>query len=128
MIAAFILAAVLPLADPAQERRAQELEREIRCVVCENEPISQSTADIATDMRNLVRERIKAGDDDSAIRTFFAERYGDFVLLRPRMDGSTAALWGAPLFLLLAGAGLIVMTRRNAGSARLDPDVRPDDR
>ena len=130
MIAAFILAAVLPLADPAQERRAQELEREIRCVVCENEPISQSTADIATDMRNLVRERIKAGDDDSAIRTFFAERYGDFVLLRPRMDGSTAALWGAPVVMLLLGAGLVIALRRQSAgaAATLEPDIREGDR
>jgi cytochrome c-type biogenesis protein CcmH len=128
MIAAFVLAAVLPLAEPAQERRAQDLEREIRCVVCENEPISQSTADIATDMRNLVRERVKAGDTDDQIRAFFAARYGDFVLLRPRMDGSTALLWGAPLLLLAMGAGLIVMTRRSAGAAALEPDLREDDR
>ncbi|MBU6372797.1 MAG: cytochrome c-type biogenesis protein CcmH [Alphaproteobacteria bacterium] len=128
MIAALALAAVLPLADPAEERRAQDLEREIRCVVCENEPISQSTADIATDMRNLVRERIKAGDSDDQIRTFFADRYGDFVLLRPRMDASTIALWGAPVALLLLGAGLIVMVRRQSAGATLEPDVRDGDR
>jgi cytochrome c-type biogenesis protein CcmH len=128
MIAALVLAAVLPLADPAQERRAQELEREIRCVVCENEPISQSTADIAADMRNLVRERIEAGDDDAAIRAFFAERYGNFVLLRPRVDGSTALLWAAPLVLLLTGAGLIVLRRRQTGAEPLEPDLREDDR
>lgn len=130
MIAALALAAVLPLVDPVEERRAQDLEREIRCVVCENEPISQSTADIATDMRNLVRERIKAGDSDAQIRSFFAARYGDFVLLRPRMDASTIALWGAPVVMLLLGAGLVIALRRqSAGAAStLEPDVREGDR
>jgi cytochrome c-type biogenesis protein CcmH len=101
---ALFAAAVAPLADPAQETRAQALEREIRCVVCENEPISQSTAEIAGDMRALVRERIAAGDSDAEIRAFFRARYGDFVLLRPNFDTGTAPLWLAPLGLLFLGA------------------------
>ena len=128
MIAAIFLAAVIPLADPAAERRAEALDQEIRCVVCENEPISQSSADIALDMRNLVRERIRAGDSDDQIRRFFADRYGDFVLLRPRMDGSSALLWGAPLALLAAGAVLIAATRARRTGEPLVPDVRADDR
>lgn len=128
IIAALIFAAVAPLADPVEERRAQALEREIRCVVCENEPISQSTADIAVDMRKLVRERVEAGDTDAQIRAFFADRYGDFVLLRPRMDGSTAMLWAAPMALLLAGAGLIFALRRNAQGSVIEPDVQEGDR
>ena len=71
---------------------------------CENEPIAQSTADIAADMRALVRERIAAGESDDEIRSFFRERYGDFVLFRPPWDARTWALWAAPL--ILVGLGL----------------------
>ncbi|HRK65237.1 MAG TPA: cytochrome c-type biogenesis protein CcmH [Terricaulis sp.] len=113
-LAMLLAAAMAPaaLGDPAQEARALALEREIRCVQCENEPIAQSTADIAGDMRLLVRERIAAGDSDAEIRAFFRSRYGDFVLFRPPMDGRTALLWLAPL--LLAGAGVWAMRRPRA--------------
>lgn len=118
IVAAFV-AAVAPviLADPAQEARAQSLEREIRCVQCQNEPIAQSTADIAGDMRRLVRERVAAGDSDEDIRGYFRQRYGDFVLFRPPWDARTWALWGAPFILL--GAGLIGVwaMRRRPGEA-----------
>jgi cytochrome c-type biogenesis protein CcmH len=113
---AFFAALVAPLADPAQEARAAALEAEIRCVACENEPISQSTADIAADMRALVRTRIAAGDSDRQIRAYFAARYGDFVLLRPPVNGETALLWSAPILLLLAG-GLVILRLRNSGPA-----------
>ena len=116
------LAVIAPaaLADPSLEARAQSLDQEIRCVQCENEPIAQSTADIATDMRRLVRERIAAGDSDAEIRAFFRERYGDFVLFRPPFDGRTWALWAAPF--LLAGAGLagILANRRRRSAAAVD--------
>ncbi len=113
---ALLVAAVAPvvLADPAQEARAQSLEREIRCVQCQNEPIAQSTADIAADMRSLVRERIAAGDSDTEIRSFFRERYGDFVLFRPPWDARTWALWLAPLLLLGAGLAAVFALRRGA--------------
>ena len=115
IITAFIAAlAPAALADPAQEARAQSLEREIRCVQCENEPIAQSTADIAADMRRLVRERVAAGDSDEEIRTYFRQRYGDFVLFRPPWDARTWALWGAPFLLLGAGLlGVLTMRRRS---------------
>jgi len=111
---AMIVAAVAPLAlaTPAQEARAQSLEMEIRCVQCQNEPIAQSTADIAADMRALVRERVAAGDSDDEIRGFFRERYGDFVLFRPPWDARTWALWAAPWLLLAAGLAAIVSIRR----------------
>lgn len=128
-LAALVLAAaaaVTPLPDPAQESRAQALEREIRCVVCENEPISQSTADIATDMRNVVRERIAAGDSDQEIRTFFSDRYGDFVLLRPPVDQRTWLLWLAPAALLILGVALAFGLRRRG--ERFEPEFSPDDR
>ena len=112
-LAALLFAALAPgaLGDPAQEARAQALDREIRCVQCQNEPIAQSTADIAGDMRALVRERIAAGDSDTEIRTFFRERYGDFVLFRPPLDGRTLILWAAPLLLLGAGAWAVFSVR-----------------
>lgn len=125
-IVAVFLAVVAPavLADPAQEARAQSLEREIRCVQCENEPIAQSTADIAADMRRLVRERVAAGDSDAEIRAYFRQRYGDFVLFRPPWDARTWALWGAPLLLLGLGLVSIFAMRRRAGEndAPLTPE------
>jgi cytochrome c-type biogenesis protein CcmH len=82
-----------PLADPALEARAQALGAEIRCVVCENEPVSRSNAPMAIDMRRAIRARVAAGDDDDQVREYFAERYGEFVLLRPRLSAQTLALW-----------------------------------
>ena len=113
----FLALATAPLADPAQEARAQALEMEIRCVVCQNEPIAQSTADLAADMRTLVRERVAAGDSDDQIRAFFRERYGDFVLLRPPFDARTWALWAAPFLLLAAGFAGVMSVRRTGMSA-----------
>ena len=118
------LAAPAVLADPAQEARARALESEIRCVQCQNEPISQSTADIAADMRGLVRERIAAGDSDAEIRTFFRQRYGDFVLFRPPWDARTWALWATPILLLGAGLAAITAARRKPaeGAEPLTPE------
>jgi cytochrome c-type biogenesis protein CcmH len=108
-LAVLVVAAAAPavLGDPAQEARARALDQEIRCVQCQNEPIAQSTADIAADMRRLVRERIAAGESDAEIRAFFRERYGDFVLFRPPWDARTWALWLAPLMLLGMGAAAV---------------------
>jgi cytochrome c-type biogenesis protein CcmH len=124
-LAAVIIAAAASsvLADPAQEARARALESEIRCVQCQNEPIAQSTADIAADMRTLVRERIAAGDNDAEIRGFFRKRYGDFVLFRPPWDVRTWALWGAPLILLGAGmAAMVSLRRSNSPGERFEPE------
>ena len=121
-VVALMIAAAAPsvMADPAQNARAQSLELEIRCVQCENEPIAQSTAEIAVDMRALVRERIAAGDSDEEIRAYFRQRYGDFVLFRPPFDARTWALWAAPL--LLGGAGLVAIMagRRRRTAAAVD--------
>jgi cytochrome c-type biogenesis protein CcmH len=125
-IAAILVAALAPalLADPRQEARALELDREIRCVQCQNEPIAQSTADIAGDMRVLVRERIAAGDSDAEIRAFFRERYGDFVLFRPPLDGRTLILWVTPALLLGGGLLAVLSSRRRKGEsgAALGPE------
>lgn len=111
--AAFAAIPEAPLEDRVLEARAQGLAREIRCVVCENEPVALSSADIAVDMRAAIRARVKAGDTNQQVRRFFADRYGEFVLLRPRIGPETLALWGAPFVLLALGGGaLFMMSRR----------------
>jgi len=120
-IVALAAAALAPLADPAQEARAQRLDQEIRCVACKNEPISQSTAEIAGDMRQLVRDRIEAGETDAEIRDYFKERYGDFVLFRPPMDARTWLLWGAPAALAFACAAA-ALSLRNRNGAPPEPE------
>jgi cytochrome c-type biogenesis protein CcmH len=115
------------LTDPAKEARAQSLAREIRCVVCENEPVALSSAQIAVDMRKAIRERVAAGDSDTQVRRFFADRYGEFVLLRPRVGLDTLALWGTPLALLLIGAaGLYLVSRRKEAGPEIAPEVQDD--
>lgn len=92
------------LDDPVLEARARELSREIRCLVCQNESIDSSNADLARELRLLVRERLVAGDSDQDVLDFLVERYGAFVLLRPPMQPTTYLLWFGPLVLLLLGA------------------------
>lgn len=104
------------LADPALEARARDIGRNLRCVVCQNQSIDDSTADIARDMRKVVRERLLAGDSDQAIYDFMTRRYGDFVLLEPPFRLYTLLLWlGPALVLLLAGA----LLTRTAARRRL---------
>lgn len=116
------LAAPTVLGDPAQEARANALEMEIRCVQCQNEPIAQSTADIAADMRGLVRERIVAGDSDDQIRAFFRQRYGDFVLFRPPFDARTWLLWASPFLFVAAGLAVAARFRDRPRAAALSPE------
>ncbi len=102
------------LPDPAQEARAQHRMREFRCLVCQNQAISESHADLARDMRVIVRERILAGDDDDAVRQYFVARYGDWVLLDPPLNSKTYILWGSGGLILLIGAVLIFFRMRKA--------------
>ena len=91
------------LADPALEARAQEIGKQLRCLVCRNQSILDSNAALARDLRNVVRERIKAGDDDRQVVDYVVARYGDFVLLKPPVKPVTYTLWLAPfLFLVIA--------------------------
>ena len=92
------------LADPVLEARAREVSRELRCLVCRNQSIDDSDADLAHDLRVLVRERLKSGDSNDQTIGFVRARYGDFVLLRPPFAIGTALLWGGPLLVLLLGA------------------------
>ena len=129
MIEALIMAAAIvdaPLEDAAMEARAQELMREIRCVSCENEPISQSASEIARDMRKVVRDQIEQGATDAEIRIWFSDRYGDFVLFRPPAKGGGSVLWAFPFVLLAAGAGLLVMLARGKGRLEAEPSNTQD--
>lgn len=96
--------------DPAQEMRARTLSRELRCMVCQNQSIDDSDAPLARDLRLLVRERIGQGDTDGQVIDFLVARYGSFVLLKPRFEAQTFALWLLPPLFL--GAGLVLLLRR----------------
>ena len=105
------------MSDPIKEARARDLSRELRCMVCQNQSIDDSDAPLARDLRLLVRERIAAGDSDAKVIDFLVARYGEFVLLKPRLEPHTLLLWLLPP-LALAGGGLAlwVHSRRRSGS------------
>jgi cytochrome c-type biogenesis protein CcmH/NrfF len=101
------------LADPALEARARAISEGLRCMVCQNQSIDESDADLARDLRILVRERLKAGDSDRQVVDYIVSRYGEFVLLKPRVEASTLLLWGAPLLLLVLGGALLFYSARS---------------
>jgi cytochrome c-type biogenesis protein CcmH len=106
------------LKDPVLESRARTLSQELRCMVCQNQSIDDSDAPLAKDLRVLVRERLTAGDSDGQVIEFLVARYGEFVLLKPRLSWHTALLWLAPFTVVLLGAwGLISLWRRRRGEA-----------
>ncbi len=106
------------LPDPALESRARAISGELRCMVCQNQSIDDSEAPLARDLRLLVRERLKAGDSDTQVVDFMVARYGEFVLLKPRVNWHTAILWAAPLTILVIGLFAIGFSvlRRSAGA------------
>jgi cytochrome c-type biogenesis protein CcmH len=113
------------LTDPALEARAREISQELRCLVCRNESIDDSNADLARDLRILVRERLVAGDTDAEVKQFLVDRYGEFVLLRPTFSAANAALWlaGPAVFLVgLVVAVLYLRRRRPDAPASLTPE------
>ncbi|MER9299702.1 cytochrome c-type biogenesis protein CcmH [Mesorhizobium sp. M0621] len=101
------------LPDPALEARARALSEGLRCMVCQNQSIDESDADLARDLRILVRQRLVAGDTDRQVMDYVVSRYGEFVLLKPRFDLRNALLWGTPILLLLVGGVFIVLTARS---------------
>lgn len=110
------------LKDPALEARARALSIELRCLVCQSQSIDDSDAQIARDLRILVRERLEAGDSDAEVKAFLVDRYGEYVLLKPRFTWHTAVLWGAPPLLLVLGGVLalgLFRRRRVAAPAGL---------
>jgi cytochrome c-type biogenesis protein CcmH len=116
ILAAGMAHAVQPdevLADPALEARARALSAELRCMVCQNQSIDDSDAELARDLRILVRDRLKAGDTDAEVMDFVVSRYGEFVLLKPRFNVRNALLWGTPIILLLAGGVFAIVSARS---------------
>ena len=130
-LAGAAMAAVTPdemLKDPALEARARQLDRELRCLVCQNESIDDSNADLAHDLRLLVRQRIRQGDSDEAVKQYLVDRYGSFVLLRPPVERGTWFLWFGPAAVLLAGGGLSVGYFRRRPRDTAPPDLSADER
>ncbi|PPB81698.1 cytochrome c-type biogenesis protein CcmH [Albidovulum inexpectatum] len=127
ILVALPAAAVQPdevLDDPVLEARARELSKGLRCLVCRNENIDESNADLARDLRILVRERLKAGDSDEEVIAYLVDRYGEYVLLQPTARGENLILWiaGPAMFLAaLAGAGLYLRRRRNGREETAQP-------
>ena len=117
---------VLP--DAAQEHRAREISAQLRCMVCQNQSIDDSNADLARDLRLLVRERIRDGDSDTAVINYVVSRYGEFVLLKPRLSAKTMILWAMPVLLLvIGGVSLLLALRRRPAqpvAAALTPEER----
>ncbi len=109
------------LDDPALEAPARALSANLRCVVCRNESIDESNADLARDMRLVVRERLVAGDTDAQVMQFMVDRYGEFVLLEPRRDGWNILLWASGPILLLIGLGLAVTAIRRREADTPEP-------
>jgi len=117
------------LQDPALEARARELSKELRCLVCRNESIDESNAELARDLRVLLRERLVAGDSDEEAIAFIVDRYGEYVLLRPTVDGSNWLLWAAgPLMLLLAGlVGVSYLRGRESAPKQAEAALNADE-
>ena len=99
--------------DPAQETRAEKIGSQLRCLVCQNESIEDSGADLAKDLRGIVRQRVAAGDSDNQVIAWMVARYGDFVRLRPPFNAVTALLWLSPILFVAFGAGMVMLGRRS---------------
>ena len=133
LLAAPLAHAVQPdeiMKDPAQEGRARNLSKELRCMVCQNQSIDDSDAPLARDLRLLVRERIAAGDSNSQVLDFLVARYGEFVLLKPRFERQNMLLWLlAPLLLIGGGLALWLQIRRRSrnGADVPAPPLTPDE-
>jgi len=116
------------LSDPVLEARARTLSKDLRCLVCRNENIDDSNADLARDLRLLVRERLVAGDSDDAAIAYIVDRYGEYVLLNPTSKGANLLLWIAgPLMLILGGAIAGTYVRRRRGLAEVGPNELSQD-
>ena len=111
------------LADPAKEARARAIFADVRCLVCQNESIDDSEAELAADLRHVVREQVKAGRGDAEIKRFLTDRYGEFVLMTPAFSWLNLALWLGPFLVVVLGAGLLASRLRNrSGETELSPE------
>jgi cytochrome c-type biogenesis protein CcmH len=109
------------LKDPALESRARAISAELRCLVCQNQSIDDSDAPLAKDLRTLVREQLTQGKSDAEIMEFVVARYGEFVLLKPRLTAGTILLWATPFAVLLIAGTMLLLRRRRAESAPETP-------
>ncbi len=114
------------LKDPVLEGRARDISRELRCLVCQNQSIDDSNADLAKDLRRIVRERLVAGDTNEQAIDYIVARYGQFVLLKPPFEPATWLLWFGPFAVLLAGAGIAVAVFRR-GRSGVAPSLDADE-
>lgn len=105
------------LPNRTQELRAEAIGDQLRCLVCQNESVEQSDADLARDLRQIIRQRVVAGDSDQQVIAWMVARYGDFVRLRPPFNATTVLLWMAPVIALLAGGVIVVLARRRRPGA-----------
>jgi cytochrome c-type biogenesis protein CcmH len=119
VLAALLSAPALAVSDPAellpdrqQEQRAEALGHQLRCLVCQNESVEESNADLARDLRRIIRQRVVAGDSDQQVIDWMVARYGSFVRLRPPFNAMTFALWGAPGIAVLVGIAIALMAAR----------------
>lgn len=123
---AFFACAALAAEDPALEKRVMHIASELRCLVCQNQTIADSNADLAQDLRNTIREQLKAGASEKDVVGFMVARYGDFVLYRPPLMASTVLLWFGPLLLVALGVWLLArrLRRRRAAEPELSEAER----
>jgi len=126
--AAFAVEPSEMLKDPALEARARAISRELRCLVCQNQSIDDSNADLAHDLRMIVRERLSAGDSDAQVKAYLVARYGDFVLLDPPFEAKTLILWLGPALVLLLGAGGIYAAVRRRPAAAVETPLSEAER
>ncbi|MBU1225361.1 MAG: cytochrome c-type biogenesis protein CcmH [Gammaproteobacteria bacterium] len=124
---AFAKEAAPAAADPVAEARLMELSSELRCLVCQNQTIADSNAELAVDLRNEIREKIQTGMSDAEIKDFMVARYGDFVLYRPPVKGTTLALWVGPFLLLAVGGGILFFNLRRRRQRDAEPELSRDD-
>lgn len=115
------------LQDPALELRAREVSKHLRCVQCQNETIDESDAQIARDMRILVRQRITSGDSNEEIIDYMVSRYGDYVLLKPRFQSNTLILWLGPFVVLLLGGWVVARRLRAAADTAVEPPLSEEE-
>ncbi len=110
-------------ADPQMEARARALQRELRCLVCQGESIDDSNADLAADLRAVVRAHMAAGESDQQIKDFLVARYGPFILMKPPLDSQTYLLWAVPFAILVLGLGVVAVVVRRAKARNPDQDI-----
>jgi cytochrome c-type biogenesis protein CcmH len=117
-----------PADDAALERRVQALSEELRCLVCQNQSLADSHADLAIDLKNQVREKFKQGASEKEVIAFMTERYGDFVLYRPPMKATTLLLWFGPALLLVAGLIALFLRLRRRAAVAAEPALTAEER